>query len=263
VERDVTAPAGDSGAPRFDAAAAPELRRVLIIEDNEGLARGLRSNLEYEGYVTEVAPTAAAGLAIARSGGLDLIILDLMLPDTNGYRVLRALRDAGDETPVLVLTALGEEADKVRGFRLGADDYVTKPFGLMELLARVEALLRRAEIGKRAAPARGTAAGAEEEGPETFGDVAVYPGTHTVTRGGEIVALRPKEYELLAALLARRGRVATRLELLREVWGYGEDVMSRTVDTHVAELRRKLEDDAANPRFLLTVRKTGYRLARE
>ena len=240
------------------AALSAEVKRVLIIEDNEGLARGLRSNLQYEGYATQVAGTAAAGLEIARAGALDLVILDLMLPDADGYRVLRALREGGDETPVLVLTALGEEADKVRGFRLGADDYVTKPFGLMELLARVEALLRRAEIGKRAV----LPASVDDE-RETFGDVAVYAGTHTVTRRGEIVALRPKEYELLAALWARRGRVASRLELLREVWGYGENVMSRTVDTHVAELRRKLEPDAANPRYLLTVRKTGYRLTRE
>ena len=241
-------------------------KQVLIIEDNEGLALGLRNNLEYEGYATSVAGTAAAGLEIARdrrdARGLDLIILDLMLPDTNGYRVLRELRDAGDDTPVLVLTALGEEADTVRGFRAGADDYVTKPFGLMELLARVEALLRRAD-GRRpnGASAAAPSPPPTSAAPHLFGDVAVYPGTHTVTRRGELVALRPKEYDLLAALLRRRGDVATRLELLREVWGYGEDVMSRTVDTHVAELRRKLEDDPANPRYILTVRKTGYRLA--
>jgi DNA-binding response OmpR family regulator len=238
------------------------MKHVLIIEDNEGLATGLRNNLEYEGYATAVAGTAAAGLEMARALGgrhaLDLIILDLMLPDTNGYRVLRELRDAGDDTPVLVLTALGEEADKVRGFRAGADDYVTKPFGLMELLARVEALLRRADGGRRAN--NGTAPPPPQPASYAFGDVAVHPGTHAVTRRGEPVALRPKEYELLAALLRRRGDVATRLELLREVWGYGEDVMSRTVDTHVAELRRKLEDDPANPKYILTVRKTGYRL---
>ena len=236
------------------------MKHVLIIEDNEGLATGLRNNLEYEGYATAVAGTAAAGLEMARAlggrGALDLIILDLMLPDTNGYRVLRELRDAGDDTPVLVLTALGEEADKVRGFRAGADDYVTKPFGLMELLARVEALLRRADGGRRA----NNGAAPPQPASYAFGDVAVHPGTHTVTRRGEPVALRPKEYDLLAALLRRRGDVATRLELLREVWGYGEDVMSRTVDTHVAELRRKLEDDPANPRYILTVRKTGCRL---
>jgi DNA-binding response OmpR family regulator len=232
---------------------------ILIIEDNEKLALGLRNNLEYEGYAAAVAGDAATGLALARERAPDLIILDLMLPDTDGFRVLRQLREGGDATPVLVLTALGEEAHKVRGFRFGADDYVTKPFGLMELLARVDALLRRAQRG---APSSGGAPPAALP-PLRFGDVIVYPATHTVTRNGEIVSLRPKEYDLLLALLRRGGRLATRLELLREVWGYSESVMSRTVDTHVAELRRKLEDDAANPRYILTVRKAGYRVAME
>ena len=224
-------------------------RRVLIIEDNATLAAGLRNNLEYEGYEALVALDAASGLAAAREHRPDLIILDLMLPDMDGYRALRALREQGDETPVLVLTALADEADKVRGLRFGADDYVTKPFGLMELLARVDALLRRAPR-PRAATASVVA----------LGDVQLCLATHAVTRGGEPVPLRPKEYDLLVALLHRAGGVATRLELLREVWGYGEGVTSRTVDTHVAELRRKLERDPANPRLLLTVRKTGYRL---
>lgn len=216
------------------------------------LALGLRNNLEFEGYSALVAPSAESGLAIARAEPLDLIILDLMLPDTDGYRVLRTLREAGDVTPVLVLTALAEEADKVRGFRFGADDYVTKPFGLMELLARVDALLRRAHSGARGAP---------HPAPVTFGDVAVDPAAHTVTRAGKPVMLRPREYDLLLALVRRAGRVATRLELLRDVWGYDESVMSRTVDTHMAELRRKLEADPAEPTHLLTVRKAGYRLA--
>ena len=226
-------------------------RTVLIVEDNEKLAMGLRNNLEFEGYAVLVAPDAASGLAFARAPGADVIILDLMLPDMDGHRVLRALRERGDTTPVLVLTALGEETDKVRGFRSGADDYVTKPFGLLELLARVDALLRRA------APVNGDGA------PErfAFGDVVVDTGTHAVSRGGRAVALRPKEYELLVALARRGGQVASRLELMREVWGYDESVVSRTVDTHMLELRRKLEADPANPRHLVTVRKTGYRIA--
>jgi two-component system, OmpR family, alkaline phosphatase synthesis response regulator PhoP len=226
--------------------------RILLIEDNEKLAFGLRSNLEYEGHEVIVATTAHEGLTRARELPPDLIILDLMLPDTDGYRVLRQLRDAGDTTPVLVLTALGEEADKVRGFRFGADDYVTKPFGLLELIARVDALLRRTARAARPAAMR--------NGSETFGDVRVDRARHIVTRKGQPVALRPKEFDLLIALLDRRGEVATRIELLKEVWGYDEAVMSRTVDTHVAELRRKLEDDPANPRHILTVLKTGYRL---
>ncbi len=225
--------------------------RVLVIEDNRNLATGLRNNLEIEGYEVDVAADGTAGLVAARSSSINLIILDLMLPGMDGYRVLRTLREEGIDTPVLILSARGEEADKVLGFHLGADDYVPKPFGLLELLARVDALLRRA-----------AAVGAKHKlaAPVTFGDVTIDPGTHSVERHGEPVALRPKEYDLLVALLSRRGQVASRGELLEEVWGYSGEVYSRTVDTHVAELRRKLEDDAAEPRHILTVRKTGYRI---
>ena len=225
-----------------------ETRRILVIEDSAPLAEGLRHNLAFEGYAVGVVGTAADGLAALQRGGADLVILDLMLPDGDGFHVLRTLRSAGDATPVLVLTALGDEADKVRGLRLGADDYVTKPFGLLELLARVDALLRRAS---RPGAARAR-----------FGTIEVCAATHEVTRAGTPIALRPKEYELLVALLRRDGAVATRDELLREVWRYDASVTSRTVDTHVLELRRKLEDDPATPRHLLTVRKTGYRLQR-
>jgi DNA-binding response OmpR family regulator len=230
---------------------------VLLIEDNEKLARGLQSNLEFEGYTVLCASDGASGLALARQERPDIIVLDLMLPDTDGYRVLRTLRDDGDTTPVLVLTALGEEADKVRGFRFGADDYVTKPFGLMELLARIDALLRRASRPNGEAPRATT------DLQSGFGDVRVDAAKHTVTRRGSPVSLRPKEYDLLVALLRRNGQVATRIELLKEVWGYDDSVMSRTVDTHIAELRRKLESDPANPKHILTVLKTGYRLSRE
>ena len=230
---------------------------VLLIEDNDKLARGLQSNLEFEGYAVLSASDGAGGLAMARQHRPDIIVLDLMLPDTDGYRVLRTLRDDGDLTPVLVLTALGEEADKVRGFRFGADDYVTKPFGLMELLARIDALLRRATRPN------GDARSVAPESPSGFGDVRVDLARHTVTRRGAAVSLRPKEYDLLVALLRRNGQVATRIELLKEVWGYDDSVMSRTVDTHIAELRRKLESDPANPKHILTVLKTGYRLSRD
>ena len=222
------------------------MARVLIVEDNRNLAHGLRTNLEFEGHVAEVAEDGPAGLALARNSAHDLIVLDLMLPGLDGFRLLETIRHEGVDTPVLVLTARGDETDKVRGLRNGADDYVTKPFALRELLARVGALLRR----PRAAPAR-----------LGFGEVVVDPATHGVTRAGAPVSLRPKEYELLRALLRRAGRVATRGELLREVWGYQDCVVSRTLDTHVGELRRKLEADPARPRFILTVRKTGYRLA--
>ena len=222
------------------------MARVLIIEDNRNLAFGLQTNLKYEGHNVEIAGDGPTGLALGQERKHELIVLDVMLPVMDGFEVLQALRADGVETPVLMLTARGDEADKVRGLRKGADDYVTKPFALSELLARVEALLRRAV----ATPAA-----------RAFGSVVVDPSTHRVTRGGQPVGLRPKEYDLLQALLKRNGRVATRTELLREVWGYHESVFSRTLDTHVGELRRKLEDDPTRPRHILTVRKTGYQLS--
>jgi two-component system, OmpR family, alkaline phosphatase synthesis response regulator PhoP len=244
------------GAPVEERLAGGVSRRILIIEDNEKLAVGLTNNLRFEGYQTSVASDATTGIAAARADRPDLIILDLMLPDRDGYEVLRELRATGDLTPVLVVTALGEEADKVRGFRFGADDYVTKPFGLMELLARIDALLRRAQQARQPG-----LESVQAPGPVQLGSVVIHPASHTVTRDGELVALRPMEYDLLIALLNRRGQLVTRTELLREVWGYNGGVMSRTVDTHIAELRRKLEPDPANPRYILTVRKAGYRLA--
>ena len=228
------------------------MKRVLVVEDNADLAYGLRNNLEIEGYKVDVAGDGTRGLALARTAGPDIIILDLMLPGMDGFRVLRALRDEGRRLPILVLTARGEEGDKVRGLRLGADDYVTKPFGVLELLARVEALLRRAGSA--------SAAPVPLAERERFGDVEVVPASRTVLRHGKPVTLTPKEYDLLIALLRRRGAVASRSELLTEVWGYSAAVLSRTVDTHVAELRSKLEADAAQPKHVLTVRKAGYRL---
>lgn len=226
------------------------MTRVLIVEDNHDLAFGLRNNLEIEGYAVDVAEDGRSGLAAARGNHPDLVVLDLMLPGMDGYRVLRQLRDDGLMMPVLILTAKGEEADKVRGFRCGADDYVTKPFGVLELLARIEALLRRTR-------APGSAA------VERFGDVEVDTATRTVKREGQPVAVTPMEFDLLVALLRRRGAVASRLELLAEVWGHSSAVLTRTVDTHVGELRRKLERDPSSPIHILTVRKAGYRLTRD
>jgi len=238
----------------ISAAAGP--KRILVIEDNPDLAYGLRNNLEIEGYEVEVAKDGTRGLARARSApNPDLVVLDLMLPGMDGFRVLRSLREEGHNVPVLILTARGEEADKVRGLRLGADDYVTKPFGVLELLARIEALLRRVLAPKKN--------GGPPPPPfDKFGDIEILTPSRTVLREGAPVPLTPKEYDLLLALIRRDGACITRTELLTEVWGYSAEVMSRTVDTHVAELRRKLERDPANPKHILTVRKTGYRLAR-
>ncbi len=223
------------------------MSRILVVEDDPDIARGLRSNLEIEGHEAHVVSDGARALEEARRLLPDLVILDLMLPGLDGLRVLSELRRIDPATPVLILTAKGSESDKVRGLRLGADDYVTKPFALMELLARVEALLRR---GAHPRPA-----------PVRLGEIAIDAGARTVTRGGEPVSLRPMEFELLLALARRRGAAASRLELLREVWGYATAAETRTVDTHVFELRRKLEADPAHPRHLLTVWRVGYRLA--
>jgi len=229
------------------------MARILVVEDNVDLAYGLRNNLEFEGHSVDVAEDGLAGLEAARTLGPDLILLDLMLPEMDGYRVLKTLRGEGADVPVLILTAKGEEADKVMGFRLGADDYVTKPFGVLELLARVEAILRRAGSG-------GSSAAQPGEGPvERFGEVEVDPSARTVTREGADVPLTPKEFDLLLALIHRKGAVASRVTLMKEVWGHRAAVASRTVDTHVAELRKKLEAEPGRPRHILTVHKAGYR----
>jgi DNA-binding response OmpR family regulator len=228
------------------------MSKILVVEDNPDLAFGLRNNLEIEGYDVSVAEDGPTGLERVRTINPELVILDLMLPGLDGYRVLKTLREEHHQMPVLILTARGEEADKVRGFRLGADDYVTKPFGVLELLARVEALLRRAGNGGRQHQA--------PEMPTVFGDIEVDCATRRVTRAGQAVDLTPMEFDLLVALLRRRGAVISRLELLKQVWGYQAAVVSRTVDTHIAELRRKLENDPAHPQHILTVRKAGYRI---
>ena len=223
--------------------------RILVVEDNLALAEGLAYNLRHEGHDVRIAEDGESGLADARRWSPDLVILDLMLPRLDGYGVLAAIREDRNDVPVIILSARGEEADKVRGFRLDADQYVTKPFGVLELLERVRSLLRKS-AARTAAPA----------GDELrFGDVVVDLAARTVARAGEPCTLTPKAFELLLALASRDGRVVTRQELLKEVWGYGAFVLSRTVDSHIAELRRKLEADPAHPRHIVTVWKVGYR----
>jgi two-component system alkaline phosphatase synthesis response regulator PhoP len=229
--------------------------RILIVEDNRNLVRGLRHNLKLDGHEVDVAYTGEEALAHVRAHApaLDLLLLDLMIPKPDGFEVLRTLRDEAVDVPIIVLTARGEEDDLVRGLRLGADDYVTKPFSILELLARVDAVRRRVLTARRGVPDAA-------EPLLTIGDVQIDTAAHAVTRGGQTVSLRPMEYELLLALARRRGQVVSRQELLEAVWGYGHDVVSRTVDTHVRQLRQKLEDDADAPQLILTVRKAGYRL---
>jgi two-component system, OmpR family, alkaline phosphatase synthesis response regulator PhoP len=228
------------------------MKRVLVVEDQRDLASLLAHNLRHEGLDVRTVEDGREALPTVRSWQPDLVILDLMLPGMDGFEILRGIRGEGSDLPVLILSARGEEQDKIRGFRLDADQYVTKPFSLVELLERVHALLRRASRG-----------GSElRSGVLTFGDVVVDPAARTVTRGGNAVPLSPKAFDLLLSLIRRGGRVASRMELLREVWGYGPLVLSRTVDSHIAELRRRLESDAANPRHIVTVFKIGYRFER-
>ena len=221
---------------------------ILIIEDNDDLAFGLRRFLEAEGFAVQVAADGASGARLAAALHPDLVLLDIMLPgEVDGFRTLSLIRQAKGEMPVLIMTARGDETDKVHGFVLGADDYLVKPFGLSEMLARVRALLRRSRP--------------REESPEVlrFADVEVNPGARVVTKRGERVALTPREFELLLALLRRPGTALSRVALLRLVWEHQADVLTRTVDIHVGELRRKLEDVPAEPRHIVTVWKTGYR----
>ena len=225
------------------------MSRILVVEDNTDLAAGIEYNLALEGYDVRIAGDGPAAITAVSSWNPDLILLDLMLPGMDGYKVLQTIRAAGNRTPVIILSARGEETDKVRGFRLDADQYVTKPFGVLELTERIGALLRRS---------------AREHAVKTpevirFGDVAIDTGARVVTRHGEPCPLTHKAYELLLALVRRQGAVASRKELLKEVWGYSAFVTTRTVDSHVAELRRRIEENPADPKHVLTVWKVGYR----
>jgi len=224
---------------------------VLVVEDNPHYASALRNNLEIEGFDVDVAPNATGGLHKIRTARPALVILDVMLPGRDGYELLRAARDEGIDVPIVLLTARRDEADKLRGFGLGADDFITKPVSILELVARVRAVLRRAHpsFDRVAATIR-------------FGDIEIQPRARTVRRAGAVVDLRPKEYELLLALLRHQGRAVSRAELLRDVWGYQPDTVSRTVDTHMAGLRQHLETDPINPRYLITVRSIGYMMRR-
>ena len=227
--------------------------RVLLVEDNAELADGIRYNHELEGYDVQVAEDGPAGLAAIESFAPDVIILDVMLPGMDGFQVLRKLREQGVMVPVMMLTARGEEADQVRAFRLDADQYVTKPFRLMELLERINMMLRRAR-SLTAVPPNDL-----ESRTIRFGDVEVDAASRRVLRAGKDVALSPKAFDLLVALATSGGRVVSRHELLREVWKHQAEVVTRTVDSHVSELRHKLEEDPFQPRHILTVWKAGYR----
>ncbi|MDY7231863.1 response regulator transcription factor [Hyalangium rubrum] len=226
-----------------------QARRILVVEDDLSILTGLSMNLKFEGYEVLQAQDGRAGLAKALDESPDLVVLDLMLPEVNGYEVLKELRRRGRDTPVVVLSAKGQEPDKILGLNLGADDYVVKPFGLQELLARIKAVLRRRY------PSAGTP-------PVTFGDVEVDMVGRTVARAGKPVELTAQEFKLLAHFLAQPGRTFTREELLSGAWGFDYEGSARTVDNFVRQLRLKFEPDPEAPRHFLTVRGLGYRFDR-
>jgi two-component system alkaline phosphatase synthesis response regulator PhoP len=227
--------------------------RVLLVEDEPGLQLTLSDRLAAEGYDVETAGDGELGLARALTGAFDLVVLDVMLPKRDGFDVCRTLRQHGITTPILMLTARGQLVDRVVGLKLGADDYLVKPFEAMELLARIEALLRRA--GNGAAPPAGTAGATRFE----FDDVTVDTRKAEVVKGGVAVELSAKEFHLLRYFLEHRGATISRDELLQEVWGYEHTPSTRTVDVHVAWLRQKLEVNPKTPQLILTVHGLGYK----
>lgn len=221
-------------------------KRVLLVEDDDSIVLGLKMNLEAEGYVVDVANDGVTGLDSAAAA--DLVVLDVMLPKLNGFEVLRRLRASGSTVPVIMLSARGQEMDKVMGLELGAEDYITKPFGLAELLARVKAVLRRDAIARPAAHEAVRA-----------GALTIDPATRRVFRGDEPVPLTPTEFDVLWCLIEASGRVMSREEIRKRVWGAGHHGTLRTIDNFLLQLRNKLEQDPSTPEHLLTVRGIGYR----
>ena len=218
------------------------MSRILIVEDEPALLRGLQDNLKAELYEVIAASDGETGLKLARETKPDLIVLDLMLPKVSGYEICQKLRSEGVLTPILILTARGEESDRVLGLDLGADDYVTKPFSVRELMARVRALLRRAQ---------------PSSGELRFADVAIDFQSYTATKAGKTIEMTRKEFGILKYLSSRAGVVVSRDELLNEVWGYDAFPTTRTVDNHIAGIRAKLEQ--GEPKHLITVHGVGYK----
>ena len=228
---------------------------ILVVEDDSSIRLGLEDTLRAKGYEVVVVSRGEDALAVATERRLDLMILDIMLPDVDGFEVCRRLKSGKGPaagTPVIMLTARGQELDRVRGLELGADDYVTKPFSLMELLARVAAVLRR--TGER---------GAGEPRTLAFGDVVIDFARQQARKGAVAVELSPRAFAILRAFARRPGEVISRADLLEQAWGYDRFLNTRTVDNHLVKLRKALEDEPERPRYLLTVHGVGYRLAVE
>lgn len=230
---------GREGAPRA---------RILLVEDDESIALGLMMNLQADGYDVVLATDGEQGLDLGLRGDMDLVILDVMLPKLNGFEVVTSLRERGQLAPVIMLSARGAEEDKVMGLELGAEDYITKPFSLAELLARVKATLRRETIVRH---------GLEQA--VRMGEVEVNASTRQVWRRGELVELTVTEFDVLWCLVEAGGRVLSRDQILSKVWGPEHHGTLRTIDNFLLHLRNKLEEDPGQPRHLLTVRGVGYR----
>lgn len=228
------------------------MAHILIIEDEPAMQLGLKDNFELEGYEVEVVGDGETGLARITGGHHDLVLLDVMLPKLSGFDVCKKARTAGVQTPIVLLTARGEEIDKVLGLELGADDYITKPFGVRELLARVKAILRRSQAAK--------VPGNEET--ISIGRLQVNFNTFQTRQDGVDVKLSHKEVEILSYLYKNRNKVVSRYDLLENVWGYEEQITTRTVDNFIARLRQKVEDNPNNPRIILTVHGSGYKMVR-
>ncbi len=223
---------------------------ILIVEDDPRMQAGLADNLELEGYEIDRASDGEAGLDKILQNTYSLILLDVMLPNLSGFDVLKKSREHGITTPVILLTAKGEEIDKVLGLELGADDYITKPFSLRELLARVKAVLRRNEH----------AGSTPEEKTITIGNVEINFTTYTATRKKKVIDMTPKEFEILKYLWQHKNQTVSRDQLLNTVWGYDESISSRTVDNFIVKLRQKIEENPAVPRHILTIHGIGYKL---
>jgi two-component system, OmpR family, alkaline phosphatase synthesis response regulator PhoP len=221
---------------------------VLFVEDEAALRMTVGDRLRKEGYAVESAANGEVGFEKATQLPFDLVILDVMLPKKSGFDVCREIREAGLITPILMLTARGQISDKVNGLKIGADDYLTKPFNMQELVARVEALLRRAPIRPAA-----------QAGVFDFGSIHIDLVGTEAARDGKAVNLSAREFQLLRYFIEHRGATLSRDELLKQVWGYSADMYTRTVDVHVASLRQKLEEDPKQPQFILTVQGLGYK----
>jgi two-component system alkaline phosphatase synthesis response regulator PhoP len=225
------------------------LKKLLIIEDEPDMVRGLRDNFEFEGYQVCVARDGEAAIDETFRSNPDLIVLDVMLPKMSGLDVCRHLRAKGVSTPIIMLTARGQETDKVVGLEVGADDYVTKPFSIKELLARVRAQLRRASNGVRTLETY------------TFGDVELDFRKYRASRAGQPMDMSPREFEILKYLILHEDEIVTRDQLLDEVWGYENYPITRTVDNHIAKLRQKIEVSPSDPQHIITVHRIGYKFA--